>query len=166
MSDTAPPPPTTVSPAGLALVQHFEGLRLTAYRCPAGVLTVGWGHTGPDVTEGQIITEHQAQLALAHDLAHAAADVRRLVMGPLAQCQFDALVSFVFNVGASALATSTLLKRLNAGDYAAVPHELMRWNKVDGEVCHGLVLRRSAEARLWDGTSPMPQRVDSPEPTS
>ena len=168
-------PPATPSPApsvgaasvgaaGLALIKHFEGLRLTAYRCPAGVLTIGYGHTGPDVTEGQCITTEHAQQLLAQDLIPVESVIHRLVQYPIDQNQYDALVSFTFNVGAGALASSTLLKRLNGGEVTAVPSELRRWNRAAGQVMLGLVARRNAEAALWSGSAlmAMPQHVDAP----
>ncbi len=102
-----------ISLAGLAHLKQYEGLRLKAYRCSAGKLTIGYGHTGPDVTEGLQITELQALQLLKQDTSDAQAAVNRLVKKILKPAQFDALVSFAFNAGAGALAESTLLRLIN-----------------------------------------------------
>jgi len=148
--------------AAVALVKKFEGLYLTAYHCPAGVLTIGYGHTGPDVQDGLRITEERAEDLLEADLAKAAADVDRLVRVPLTDEQRGALSSFVFNVGAAAFGKSTLLRKLNGGDYASVPAELARWTKGGGRVLPGLVKRRAAEGVLFTATSALhlPNVVD------
>lgn len=143
------------SPAGIALIQQFEGRRLEAYKCPAGVWTIGYGHTSaagkPEVKPGMVITKQEANDILVRDLVRYEDAVDRLVKVPLTQNQFDALVSFTFNVGEGALAKSTLLKRLNAGDYNAVPAELMKWTKGGGKELPGLVRRRRAECAMWRG---------------
>lgn len=144
------------------LAQHFEGLYLTAYRCPAGVPTIGYGHTA-GVTEAHIgrraITEDEADRMLADDLAQAAAAVDRLVKVPLTDRQRGALASFVFNLGAGALGESTLLKLLNRGDYSGAAGQFGRWvkatvrDKKTGQPAKvtlaGLVSRRAAEAALF-----------------
>lgn len=137
-----------INDAGLALIQRWEGLRLTAYQDVAGVWTIGYGHTR-DVRPGQTITEAEATALLRADLAEAEAAVTRLVKVPLTDGQFAALVSFVFNVGQGAFGSSTLLRRLNSGDYDAVPGELARWSRAGGRVVQGLANRRAAEAGLW-----------------
>lgn len=147
----------TINTAGLSLIMHFEGFRQNAYRCPAGVWTIGYGHTG-GVTPGQSVSPAQAEELLRNDLADAEAAVARLVRVPLNENQFAALVSFAFNSGAGSLRNSTLLHRLNQGDYAAVPAELRRWVNVrdrkTGQLIPlpGLVRRRNAEAELWLAT--------------
>lgn len=140
--------PTEVSREGKELIKQWEGLRLVAYRCPAGVWTIGYGHTRT-AEEGMRITEQQAVDLLDQDLRIVAAQVRRLVHVPLTQHQFDALCSFVFNVGAGAFQRSTLRRKLNEGDYESVPDELMRWVYSKGTRLPGLVNRRAAEAGLW-----------------
>lgn len=141
------------SPAGIALIQQFEGRRLEAYKCPAGIWTIGYGHTSaagaPEVKPGMTITKQEANDILVRDLVKYENAVDRLVKVPLTQNQFDALVSFTFNVGEGALAKSTLLKKLNAGNYDAVPAELMKWTRGGGKELPGLVRRRRAEAALW-----------------
>lgn len=140
-----------ISQAGKDLIISFEGIRLEAYKCPAGVWTIGVGSTVPAVHAGEVITKQQALARFDKDLTKFENAVDRLVKVPLTQNQFDALVSFTFNVGEGALAKSTLLKKLNAGDYDAVPTELMRWTKGGGRELPGLVRRRRAEAAMWRG---------------
>lgn len=140
-----------INAAGLSLVKQWEGLRTTAYRDAAGVLTIGYGHTSaagsPKVTPGMAIGDKEAERILKADLAKFEARVERLVKVKLTDNQFAALVSFDFNTGA--LHKSTLLKKLNKGDYAAVPGELMKWVNAGGRKVQGLVNRRAAEAGLW-----------------
>jgi lysozyme len=140
-----------ISQAGKDLIISFEGIRLEAYKCPAGVWTIGVGSTVPAVHAGEVITKQQALARFDKDLTKFENAVDRLVKVPLTQNQFDALVSFTFNVGEGALAKSTLLKKLNAGDYDAVPSELMKWTKGGGKELPGLVRRRRAEAAMWRG---------------
>jgi len=150
------------------LVKHFEGLKLEAYRCPAGVLTIGWGHTGPDVRGGQSITRLQAEQLLSEDLEKTCQQVRGLVNVPLSDDKLSALTSFTFNLGAGALKKSTLLKKLNANRFEDVPPEFMKWCKatVNGKlvVLNGLLRRRSAEAEMFSGKNdiPMVQAVAEP----
>jgi lysozyme len=140
-----------INAAGLSLVKQWEGLKNTAYRDVAGVLTIGYGHTSaagaPTVTPGMAIGDQEAERILKADLAKFEARVERFVKVPLTDNQFATLVSFDFNTGA--LDKSTLLKKLNKGDYAAVPVELMKWVNAGGKKVQGLVNRRAAEAGLW-----------------
>lgn len=140
------------SPAAYDLIKQYEGLRLHAYQDSAGVWTIGWGHTG-DVRRGQSITVHQAGALLALDIGIAAAAVNRHVEAPLNQGMFDALTSFVFNLGEGRLASSTLLKKLNLRDYHAAAAEFPKWVKatVRGKkiTLPGLVRRRAAERSLF-----------------
>lgn len=138
-----------ISKAGLDLIKEFEGLYLKAYRCPAGVPTIGYGHTA-GVVMGQTITKQQADDYLRRDVRQFERAVARLVSVPLTQGQFDALVSFAFNLGEGALAQSTLLRLLNAGDYAGAAAQFDRWNKAGGRVLPGLVRRRAAERALFE----------------
>ena len=138
----------------LALIQRWEGLSLTAYEDVGGVLTIGYGSTA-GVVPGMKITKAQAEKRLRDDLAVAEEAVERLVKVDLTDNQFGALVSFVFNVGAGAFKSSTLLRKLNAGDYAAVPGELARWNRAGGKPVQGLANRRAAEAGLWARGAPV-----------
>lgn len=161
------------SDAGIALIKRWEGCRLTAYLCPANVWTIGVGHTAamgdPSPVSGMRITEAEADAILRRDLAKIERDVDAAVAVHLNQRQFDTLVSFVFNVGIGAFRKSTLLKKLNATDYDAVPSELMKWNRAGGRVMPGLTNRRKAEADFWRGAGTdqkadglMPQAVDPP----
>ncbi len=147
------------SQRGIDLIRKHEGLRMRAYLCPAGVWTIGYGHTfgagPPVVAKGMSVSVDEANAILVSDLAKFEAAVARLVKVALTQHQFDALVSFAFNVGQGALAKSTLLKRLNAGRHDAVPAELMKWTKGGGKVLPGLVNRRRDEAALWRSISPI-----------
>jgi lysozyme len=159
-------------PKGLALIKEFEGLELKAYRCPAGILTIGYGHTtaagAPVVRQGLTITAQEAEDILRSDLVQYERAVNEAVTVPLTQEQFDALVSFTFNLGAASLRKSTLLKKLNAGDHAAVPAQLKKWIRAGGKKLEGLVRRRNAEALLWTGSMPAvtqaPPDVEPVEP--
>ena len=141
------------SAAGRKLIEQREGVVLTAYRDSAGVLTIGVGHTSaagsPTVTPGMTITAAEASEILYRDLAVFETAVNSLVKVPLNQNEFDALVSFAFNVGAGALKTSTLLKRLNAGDRKAAADQFLVWNKITvggkKKTLQGLVNRRKSE---------------------
>ncbi|WP_340151539.1 lysozyme [uncultured Sneathiella sp.] len=115
-----------LSSRGASFIKHFEGERLTAYDDGTGIMTIGYGHTG-DVKAGETITQAQADSYLMGDVKWAVDTVNNAVKVKLQQNQFDALVSFTFNVGEGAFKSSTLLQKLNAGDYAAVPGELDRW---------------------------------------
>ncbi|MCB4768907.1 lysozyme [Ancylobacter sp. Lp-2] len=145
--------PRSVNEAGLALIKQWEGRRLTAYKDTVGVWTIGYGHTDaagpPAVKRGQKISEAQAETMLRTDLAQYEAAVAAAVTVTLTDNQFAALVSFCFNVGPGNFRGSTLLKKLNAGDHAAVPGELAKWNRAGGKVLPGLANRRAAEAGLW-----------------
>ena len=144
-----------ISKAGLNLIKEFEGIRLESYKCPAGIWTLGIGHTSaagpPEVKPGMKITLQEAYDILNRDLDQYENAVNKYVKVPLTQNQFDALVGFVYNVGVGAFQKSTLLKKLNAGQYSAVPGELMKWTKAGGKELAGLVRRRRAEAALWRG---------------
>lgn len=140
----------TYSEKGLALTKRFEGLRLEAYQDQRGIWTIGYGHTGPDVHAGLRITEAEAEVLLNNDLSEAIAGANRLVTVPVTQNQFDALVDFTFNVGCSALARSTLLARVNAGDIAAAANEFLHWDHAGGHVVPGLLRRRQAEMELFE----------------
>ena len=140
-----------INAAGLAHIMQWEGLQLIAYKDVAGVLTIGYGHTSaagiPHVKAGMRISKQEAEDILKADLGKFEERVSRLVKVALTDNQFAALVSFDFNTGS--LHKSTLLKKLNAGDYGAVPSELMKWVNAGGKRVPGLVNRRAAEAGLW-----------------
>ena len=138
-----------ISDEGLALIKRWEGCRLTAYKDVAGVLTIGYGSTGAHVRPGMTLSQAEAEQLLIKDLDRFEREVERLVRVSLTDGQFAALVSFAFNVGEWAFGESTLLRKLNDGNFAAVPTELMKWVHAGGRKVEGLVNRRSAEAGLW-----------------
>ncbi|UJB32647.1 MULTISPECIES: lysozyme [Chromobacterium] len=138
-----------ISANGVKLIQQFEGLRLKAYQDAVGVWTIGYGHTGPDVTPGLVISQAQADALLARDLNRFETGVSRLVSVPLNQNQFDALLSFSYNLGLGSLQNSTLLRLLNQRDYAGAAAQFPRWNKAGGKVLPGLTRRRAAEQALF-----------------
>jgi lysozyme len=123
----------SVNQRGLNLVKHFEGFSAEAYLCPAGVWTIGYGHTR-GVRQGQTVNKDEAEALLIQCLAEAAEDVERLISAPLNENQFAALVSFTFNVGTGNLQASTLRRKLNIGNYGDVPFELNRWVKATDPV--------------------------------
>lgn len=136
------------SQRGINLIKAHEGLRLEAYRCPAGVFTIGYGHTA-GVRRGDVIDRRKAEQLLADDLKKFEAVVNRECPG-VNQNQFDALVSFTFNVGTANFMKSTLLKcvKANPGN-VNIRHEFSRWNKANGTVLSGLIRRRREEAELY-----------------
>jgi spore coat assembly protein SafA len=138
---------------GLDLIKGFEGLRLNAYQDSGGVWTIGYGHTG-GVKPGDRITQAQAEQYLRQDTGSAQQAVRNAVKVPLTQNQFDALVSFTYNLGAGALQKSTLLKKLNACDYAGAQAEFGKFVHAGGQVLQGLVRRRAEEAALFGNKGP------------
>jgi len=139
-----------ISEEGKALIKKFEGCKLEAYKCPAGVWSIGFGFT-KDVKEGDTWSQDHAEHMLDVELEEYEGYINDLVDVPLEQHQFDALVAWVYNLGAGNLISSTLLIKLNAKEFADIPHEIQRWNKAGGEVLEGLVRRRKAEALLFEG---------------
>ena len=137
------------SQEGLALIKKFEGCRLKAYRCSANVLTIGYGHTG-GVLETDVITQDVADKLLEQDIEKFEKYVNVNVVVELNQSQFDALVAWTFNLGVGNLRQSTMLKKLNEGDYQSVPSEMKRWNKASGKTLDGLIRRRKAEGLLFE----------------
>jgi GH24 family phage-related lysozyme (muramidase) len=138
------------SEVGRELIKEFEGCRQVAYQDSVGVWTIGYGHT-KDVYEGQLSIKKTCDRFLEEDLEEFEGYVDSYVKVPLTQNQFDALVAWTFNLGPGNLSESTMLRKLNEGDYDAVPDEMRRWNKAGGEVLNGLVRRRDAEANLFTG---------------
>ena len=146
------------SDAGVSLIKTFEGFRAKPYRCPAGIPTIGYGATFyPDGRKVSLndpaITEARATELLRDMLGGFERGVLRQVKVELAQHEFDALVSFAYNVGSEALAGSTLLKRLNANDKKGAADQFLRWNRADGRVMSGLTRRREAERAMFLGAS-------------
>ena len=142
-----------ISPHGLAKLKQWEGLKTKAYKDSGGVWTIGYGHTAtagePKPRAGMVITAAEAERILLKDLTQYEAAVESLVKVELNDNQFAALVSFVYNIPLTSFKKSTLLKKLNAGNYDAVPNELMKWTKAGGKKLQGLVNRRRAEGYLW-----------------
>ena len=130
------------------IIKHFEGLYLEPYYCVAGKLTVGYGNLSHAI-EGVTITEEQAEQYLREDIKWCEDTINTKVTAPLKQCEFDALVAFVFNIGSGAFSKSTLLKKLNSGDKEGAAKEFKRWNKVNKKVVVGLTRRRKSEAHLF-----------------
>ena len=137
-----------ISKKGIDLIKRFEGCRLKAYKCPAGVWTIGYGHTN-NVRPDDIITQDDAEELLKRDLKVHEDNVKRVVKIALTQNQFDALVSFEYNVGYGAFANSTLLKLLNAGNYNGASKQFERWVYAGDRVLEGLVKRRKAEREMF-----------------
>lgn len=140
-------------PAELAadFVEQWEGFRETAYVCPAGKLTIGFGHTGDDVHEGDIVTYHEAYNLLVHDLHKHVMSLAPFVNVPVTKGQFVALASLAFNVGNVALKCPKLMRALNSGDVETAANEFLDVNKANGKVQPGLTKRRMAEAKLFLG---------------
>lgn len=183
-----------LSKAGIKLVQHYESClkrmpdgRYKPYYCPAGVLTIGWGHTnhhGRKFDTSARWTRAECDDEFESDMELFERAVKKLVKVPLKQHQFDALVSFAYNCGEGALQRSTLLKKVNRGDFEGAAREFHKYNRGDGRVMSGLVRRRASESLMFQGLAdknfdgradgrlagfddepePMPQRVDEPKP--
>ena len=136
------------SKKGIELIKKYEGLKLKAYKCPAGVWTIGYGHT-KNVKQGDTITEKQAEILLIYDLNDFENCIKKNVRIPLSQNQFDALVSLCFNIGCGNFLKSTLLKKLNEGKIAEAAKEFLKWNKADGKELAGLTKRRQEEMELF-----------------
>lgn len=142
-----------ISDKGVGLIKNFEGCKLTAYRCPAGKWTIGYGWTGnvegKPIAAGMQITQETAERLLRCGLVGFERDVNRLVKVQITQGMYDALVSFSYNVGISALSNSTLLKELNAGRYQRAADQFLNWVYAGGKKLPGLVRRREAERELF-----------------
>lgn len=151
--DDLQPSGMKTSQVGIELISSFEDLKLNAYDDGVGVWTIGIGTTvypnGVKVKKGDTCTLDQAKEYFAHDLKRFESSVNNLVKVPLTQNQFDALVSLAYNIGSGAFKNSTLLKKLNAKDYAGAADQFLVWNKGGGKVMKGLVRRREAERALF-----------------
>jgi lysozyme len=139
--------------AGLDLIKSFEGLRLTTYKCSAGVDTIGYGHTSaagePKVTPGMKITEKEAEEILARDLGKYEAAVDKAITITPTENQFAAMVSLCYNIGPGNFSSSSVVKKLNAGDVEGAANSFLLWNKAAGKVLAGLTRRREAEKTLF-----------------
>ena len=139
-----------INKAGLELIKYFEGLRLEAYKDIVGKLTIGYGHTGDDVLEGQKITSLQAEALLEQDLKRFEKGVDAILQNNnISDNQFSAMVSFSFNLGLTNFSTSTLLKLVNKSQFDKAALEFERWNHAGGKVVKGLTIRRRAERDLF-----------------
>mgnify|MGYP003451251433 FL=1 len=133
---------------GLELIKKFEGCKLKSYLCPAGVPTIGYGHTY-GVKLDRTISFQEAEVLLDHDYQEAEDDVLEVVTVPLTDNQLGALTSFVFNLGKGNFGSSTLLKKINKGDFTGAANEFDRWIFSKGVKLNGLVARRAAEKELF-----------------
>lgn len=131
------------------LIKKFEGCRLQSYNCQGGVCTIGYGHTR-NVKIGDVITYQEATKLLLEDIKEVEKDIKRLVKVPLTQNQYDALVSFVFNVGCGNFGSSTLLKLLNENKLQKASMQFCKWIYVRGNVSKGLKKRREKETKLFN----------------
>ena len=145
---TYPHNPTTTGPLGVQLIKDFEGLNLRAYKCPAGKWTIGYGTTA-GVKEGDIVTTDEAEELLRRDIRFFEAGVAKAVNVKIRQNQFDALVSFAYNVGLGNFKKSTLLRLLNEGKDTSAADQFLRWKFVKGVESGGLLRRRRAERELF-----------------
>lgn len=143
---------TKTSQDGINLIKHFEGLRTKAYKDPVGIWTIGYGDTGPDVVEGLVITETEAEQRLKNRLSR---EFEPGVFGSLkrrpSQNEFDAMVSLAYNIGVGAFARSTLVKMFNEGNVTGAADQFLRWNKAGGKELKGLTRRRYAERAMFNG---------------
>ena len=138
-----------ISQEGISLIKKFEGCKLEAYKCSAGVWTIGYGHT-EGVKEGDTCIQEEAEKLLRGDIFKFEEYVEDNVTVELDQSQFDALVAWTFNLGPGNLRESTMLKKLNNKEYKSVPFEMRRWNKAGGKTLDGLIRRREAESLLFE----------------
>lgn len=138
-----------ISKNGINLIKEFEGLKLEAYKCPAGIWTIGFGHTGKDVFKGLKITLQEAHNFLYDDLKIHCQYIEKLIKVPINQNQIDSLVSFEYNIGYSAFKNSTLLKLLNEKNYTKAANEFDKWVFCNGKKLNGLVKRRKKEKELF-----------------
>ncbi|MCT4705186.1 lysozyme [Enterobacteriaceae bacterium H16N7] len=141
----------TIATPGLNLIKHFEGLRLTTYKDIVGIATIGYGHVEHPLPPGgkRTISEQQADQILKEDLQRFERAVNSMLTVEVTQNQFDALISFSFNLGSQSLKNSTLLRKLNAGNAKEAANEFMRWNRAGGKEVSGLTRRREAERQLF-----------------
>lgn len=153
----------TASPAAYALIRNFEGLRLVAYQCSSSRWTLGYGHTR-GVKAGDRCSVSDAERWLREDVALAERGVRELFPVPLTQNQFDALTSFVFNIGESRIQGSGVQKLINAGLFAEAANRFLLWNLSGGKISEGLNRRRKAERELFLSQEGKPPRSGATSP--
>lgn len=143
------PEPHCINQAGISLIKEFEGCKLTAYQDIVGIWTIGYGHTGPPVHPGLVLTQQEVDDLLRNDLYKFGIGVNKLVQAEVTENQFAALVCFSYNVGLGALEKSTLLRKLNLNLYTEAADEFLRWDKAGGVAVLGLARRRRAERELF-----------------
>lgn len=141
----------TTGNGGIALIKQYEGLRLTTYKDAVGIPTIGYGHVENPIPPGgtRTITAEDAEQILREDLQRFEHDVNNMLTVEVTQNQFDALVSFAFNLGPANLKSSTLLRKVNSGDFNGAAKEFPKWNHAGGQVLAGLTARRNAEKNLF-----------------
>ncbi|EHF8262834.1 lysozyme [Enterobacter kobei] len=141
----------TTGNGGIALIKQYEGLRLTTYKDAVGIPTIGYGHVENPIPPGgtRTITAEDAEQILREDLQRFEHDVNNMLTVEVTQNQFDALVSFAFNLGPANLKSSTLLRKVNSGDFNGAAEEFPKWNHAGGQVLAGLTARRNAEKTLF-----------------
>ena len=139
-----------LSKTGIELLKHFEGCELKAYQDSVGVWTIGYGHT-KGIYEGLEITQSEAEKMLIDELPEYEGYITDKIVPRLQQHEYDALVCWVYNLGPTNLSSSTMLKKLNAGEFKEVPFQMKRWDKAGGQPLLGLTRRRNAEALLFKG---------------
>ena len=135
----------------IGLIKKWEGLRLTAYQCSAGVWTIGYGSTGPGIAKGVTWTQAQADKRLDDDLRRFAGGVFAAVSRPATPAQLGAMISLAYNIGIGAFRSSTLLRKFNAGDVIGAGDQFLRWNRAGGKVIEGLTNRRRDELAVYSG---------------
>lgn len=138
-----------ISKNGIELIKEFEGLKLESYKCPAGIWTIGYGHTGKNIIKGMKITKKEAEDYLYNDLKIHSEYIKRLVKVEINQNQTDALISLEYNIGYNAFKNSTLLKLLNQGKYLEASKEFDKWVYSNNKKLKGLILRRKKEKELF-----------------
>ena len=137
--------------AGITLIKSFESCRLTAYQDGNGIWTIGWGHTGPEVVQGLVWTQAQADAQFADDLLRRAeTPVSAYLTADIDDNQYAAFCSLCFNIGSGNFKASSALHLANAGDLSSVPAHILLWDEVGGHVSAGLLRRRNAEVVLWN----------------
>ena len=141
----------TTGNGGIALIKQYEGLRLTTYKDAVGIPPIGYGHVENPIPPGgtRTITAEDAEQILREDLQRFEHDVNNMLTVEVTQNQFDALVSFAFNLGPANLKSSTLLRKVNSGDFNGAAEEFPKWNHAGGQVLAGLTARRNAEKNLF-----------------
>lgn len=143
-----------INALGLALIKLFESYRLTAYQDQRGIWTIGWGHTGLEVTDGLTITQEQADNWLASDIARTTAALSRMIKTAINENQFSALTSLAYNIGTGNFAASSTLALVNDGNISDVPAHIEMWNRItvnsQSVIDTGLVRRRAAEVSLFN----------------